>query len=237
MKQIIKSTVEPHSLVQHRANQPAAYYDNLPQAAKEDLRQSLLSEQGYICCYCMKRIPEKVKEDGKVSYDMKVEHYKCQDLHEDLQLNYKNLFGACTGNEGQSNRLQTCDTKKGNKELTINLLTNSPCCETLFKYNAEGEISSINDDEEINRQLNDVLNLNMDTLKISRREVYIEVQKRIEARSRQLGTKQLKIDYFEDEREWWLDRNENKFKPFCMVAVYYLNKKIRQNQKKQVSGS
>lgn len=229
MKQIIK-TAEPQSLIQHRANQPAAYYYNLLQAAKDDLRQSILSEQGYICCYCMKRIPEKVEKDGMVSYDMKIEHYKCQDLNEDLQLNYKNLFGACIGNEGQPNRMQTCDTKKGNSKLTINLLTNTPRCETLFKYNAEGEISSINDDQEINRQLNDVLNLNMQTLKICRSQVYTEVQKRVESRSRQLGTKQLKIGYFEDERQRWLDRNENKFKPFCMVAVYYLNKKIRQNQ-------
>ena len=228
MKQIIK-TVEPQSLIQHRANQPS-FFDNLPHAAKEDLRQSLLSEQGYICCYCMKRIPEKVEKDGIVSYDMKVEHYKCQDFHEDLQLNYRNLFGACIGNEGQPSRIQTCDTKKGNKELTINLLINAPCCENLFKYNAEGEIMSVDDNNEINRQLNEVLNLNMQTLKDGRSEIYLEVQRKVEAHSRQLGSKQLRVNYIEREKQDWLTPRDKKLKQYCMIAVYYLNKKIKQNQ-------
>ena len=222
MKQIIK-TAEPQSLVQHRANQPA-FFDNLPLVAKEDLRQSLLSEQGYICCYCMKRIPENT-----APY-MKVEHYKCQDFYEDLQLNYKNLFGACIGNEGQPSRIQTCDTKKGNTELTINLLTNAPYCENLFKYNAEGEIMSVDDNSEINRQLNEVLNLNMQTLKEGRSEVYLEVQRKVEAHSRQLGSKQLRVNYFEREKQDCLTPRDKKLKQYCMIAVYYLNKKIKQHQ-------
>jgi uncharacterized protein (TIGR02646 family) len=228
MKQIIK-IAEPQSLVQHRANQPA-FYEGLPLQAKDDLRQNLLSEQGNICCYCLKRIPEKVEKDGRVSYDMKVEHYQCQDHFPQLQLTYTNLFGACTGNEGKPKKLQTCDTRKGNEPLSINLLTNAPNCETLFKYNAEGEISSIDDNEDINRQLNETLNLNMQTLKDGRRQVYLEVQKKVEAESKQLGTGQLKLRYFETERQKWFNRNDNKHKPFCMVAIYYLSKKIRQNQ-------
>jgi uncharacterized protein (TIGR02646 family) len=228
MKQIIK-IAEPTSLVLHRANRPA-YFDNLPATAKEDLRQSLLAEQGHICCYCMKRIPEKVQTNGSVSYDMKIEHFQCQENFPLLQLTYNNLFGACTGNEGKPKRLQTCDTKKGNLTLTINPISNGPNCDTLFRYNSEGEIRSINDNEEINRQLNEVLNLNMQTLKDGRRQVYLEVQKRVEAESRHLGNKQLRVGYFEQEREKWLNRTNNKYKPFCMVAIYYLTKKIRQNQ-------
>jgi uncharacterized protein (TIGR02646 family) len=222
MKQIIK-TAEPQSLVRHRAKQHSNF-DNIPFDTKLELKESLLSEQGYICCYCMRRIPENI-----YPY-MKVEHYKCQDFHEDLQLNYKNLLGACIGNEGQPNRIQTCDSKKGNKELTINLLTNTPRCETLFKYNAEGEIMSIDDNSEVNRQLTEVLNLNMQSLKDGRREVYLEVQKNVEAQSRQLGTKQLRVNYFEHEKQNWLTPKDKKLKQFCMVAVYYLNKKIKQNQ-------
>ena len=56
MRQISKR-VEPKSLTQHRANKPA-YYEGLPFAAKDELRQTLLSEQGHLCCYCLKRIPE-----------------------------------------------------------------------------------------------------------------------------------------------------------------------------------
>jgi len=228
MKQITK-IAEPQTLVQHRARRHSSF-DNIPSSTKDDLRQNLLSEQGHICCYCLKRIPEKVEKDGRISYDMKVEHFQCQDNYPRLQLAYTNLFGSCTGNEGKPKKLQTCDTRKGNVDLTINLLSNAPNCETLFKYNAEGEISSIDDNEEINYQLNEVLNLNMQTLKDGRRQVYLEVQKKIEAESKHLGSRQLQIRYFEQEKQKWLTRNDNKFKPFCMVAIYYLSKKIRQHE-------
>jgi uncharacterized protein (TIGR02646 family) len=222
MKQIVKLN-EPNSLLEHRAN-AHSNFDNIPSNIKEQLRQNLLSEQGYICCYCMKRIPESNPPN------LKVEHFCCQADNEHLQLTYSNLFASCTGNEGQPKKIQTCDTKKGNSRLTINPISYPPNCETLFKFNAEGEISSVNDDAEINRQINEILNLNMQTLKDNRREIYIEVQKNVEAESRRLGSKQLKLRYFEKERSKWLNRLDNKFKPFCLVAVYYLNKKIRQSQ-------
>lgn len=227
MKQINKLP-EPNSLVVHRASQHSFFY-NIPQDAKEELKLNLLIEQGYICCYCLKRIPEKIDKDGLITYEMKVEHHQSQDGHQLLQLQYSNLFGACTGNEGKPGKLQTCDTKKGSQDLTINLIATQPNCEGLFKYNAEGEISSLDDDEDINRQINDILNLNMQSLKDARREVYLEVQKRVETEGRRLGTKKLKIKFFEQERDSWLSKTSQKHKPYCMVAVYYLRKKIRQN--------
>ncbi len=221
MKQIVKNA-EPNSLLQHRASQ-FANFDNIPLATKEELRQSLLSEQGYICCYCMKRIPEHT------SPYMKVEHYKCQDNFGALQLTYTNLIGACTGNEGQPKIKQTCDTKKGNSELTISPNSTLPICETLFKYNAEGEISSITDNADINRQLNEVLNLNMQTLKDGRREIYLQVQGRVIQESKK-SNKASFVKFLEQEKAKWLERTENKHRPYCSVALYYLTKKIKSNQ-------
>jgi len=225
VKQITKIQ-EPASLVEHRANQPA-YYHNLPDKAMNDLRTNLLLEQGHICCYCMKRIPEKIEKDGTKSYKMKVEHYQCQDRFEQLQLTYSNLFGACTGNEGQPKRLQTCDTKKANLDFTVNPTSTITNCETVIKYDAEGEIFTDND--EINRQLNEVLNLNMLTLKAGRKEVYLEVQNKVECESKKYAGKDLKKKFFEQEKTKWLTTTTDKYRPFCMVAIYYLNKKIRAN--------
>ncbi|HEY8657867.1 MAG TPA: hypothetical protein VIL78_02460 [Hanamia sp.] len=226
MKQITKIQ-EPASLVQHRANQPA-FYHNLPFAAMNDLRANLLFEQGHICCYCMKRIPEKVERDRTISYEMKVEHFQCQDRFEQLQLTYSNLFGACTGNEGQPRRLQTCDTKKANLDLSFNPTSTISNCETVIKYDADGEIYT--DSEEINRQLNEVLNLNMQTLKAGRREVYLEVQNKVEVESKKYADKNLRNRFFQQEKIKWLTTTTDKYRPFCMVAVYYLNKKIRANK-------
>ena len=223
MKQIVKLP-EPNSLLQHRASQ-FANFDNIPFATKEELRQNLLSEQGHICCYCMKRIPEHT-----LPY-MKVEHFKCQDNFGALQLTYTNLFGACTGNEGQPKIKQTCDTKKANLDLTINLLSTLPNCETLFKYNAEGEISSISDNADVNRQLTEVLNLNMQTLKDGRSEIYLEVQDRVRLESKKAKKDKASfVKFLEQEKLKWLERTDNKHRPYCSIAVYYLTKKIRSNQ-------
>lgn len=225
MKKISKEA-EPRLLVEHRANPPALYI-GLSAETKESLRQSLLFEQGYICCYCMRRIPEKIDNEGVISYKVKIEHYQCQDRYPYAQLTYANLHGACTGNEGKPKKIQTCDTKKANYDISINLLTNTPNCESLFKYNAEGEISSVSNDSAINYQLNEILNLNMQTLKDARREVYLTVQSHVETKSRQIAGNELKIKYFERERQKWITKVDGKYRPFCMVAFYYLSKKIK----------
>lgn len=224
MKQITK--IQPPKSFVEFCNKTHAIYDG-SDFPKEELRQNLLSEQGHICCYCMKRIPEKIVDDNIVTYEMKVEHFKCQELHEDLRLTYSNLFGACTGNEGNPKKLQTCDTSKGNLDLTINPTSTAPNCETIIKYDADGEIYTDND--EINRQLNEVLNLNMQTLKESRKAIYLEVQKKVELESRKYADRNLKKNFFEQEKTKWLTRTTGKHKPYCMVAVYYLNKKIHAN--------
>ncbi|MDR0605876.1 MAG: TIGR02646 family protein [Bacteroidales bacterium] len=214
MKQIIKDR-EPRSLTEYRLKQDSTF-NNLPPKVKQELRESLLKEQGYICSYCMKRIPEN---EG-----MKIEHYQCQSQRPELQLTYSNLLGVCMGNEGKPNNMQTCDTKKADTTLSINPLNQN--CELLFKYSAMGEISSIGGDVEINRQLNDVLNLNMQTLKENRKRVYMEVQKKIKKKSNG-KSKQSRQRDFEKERDGWLNKTNGKFKQFCMVAVYVLNKEIK----------
>lgn len=116
MKRIIKGK-ETLSLVEHRLK-PFADYDNYSE--KDELRVSLLTEQGHICCYCMQRISDS---------RMKIEHWKSQDDYPELQLDYNNLLGACQGGEGSPKHLQHCDTRKGNTEITINPLDTIKNCE------------------------------------------------------------------------------------------------------------
>ncbi len=141
MKYIRKGT-EPNSLTRHR-NREYSGFDNYRE--KDELRKTLLNEQKEICCYCMQRI----KKDK-----MKIEHWKPQTGYPDLQLNYKNLLGACLGNEGKPKHLQHCDTKKGDELITINPTRHN--CEILVKFSKSGEIYS--DDDNINKDLNETLN-------------------------------------------------------------------------------
>ena len=65
MKYIIKST-EPQSIIDWKnlANddwQPS--WDNLMNPQKGTLRESLVEEQGYICCYCQQRIDTSTRTE------------------------------------------------------------------------------------------------------------------------------------------------------------------------------
>jgi uncharacterized protein (TIGR02646 family) len=209
MKQIIKNQ-EPKSLLEHRL-QPFADYDNYPQ--KSELRTSLLVEQGYICCYCMQRI-----RDDK----MKIEHWRSQDEFPDLQLDYNNLLGACEGSQGSPKHLQHCDTKKGNARLTINPLDNLKNCEDLIKYHPNGEIYS--DDKIIDDELNQILNLNMQTLTKNRKLVLDEViQELISEQPKKDWTAEIlnrKIQKLSNKQK------DEKYQPYCQIAIYYLKKKL-----------
>ncbi|MFK0733270.1 MAG: retron system putative HNH endonuclease [Gloeotrichia echinulata GP01] len=209
MKRIIKGR-EPQSLLEHRLKS-FADYDNYSE--KDELRESLLTEQGHICCYCMQRI----------SADrMKIEHWQSQDEYEELQLDYNNLLGACEGGQGSPSHLQHCDTKKGNTEITINPLDNHRNCEDLIKYLGNGEISS--NDVTINNDLNQVLNLNMQTLVNNRKEV-------LELVLKQLKSQYPKGDWTEailnKKIQQWSDKqNDGKYKPYCQIVIYHLKKKL-----------
>ncbi len=214
MKAITKGN-EPASLTEHRANQYSSY-ENLD---KSDVRTSLLTEQGHICCYCMRRIPENGKIIGS-----KIEHFLCQEEHSQEELNYGNMLLACLGNEGSPKRLQTCDTKKGNQTLTYNPSNQARNIETLVKYKSNGEIYS--PDDILNTELETILNLNVPSLKSNRRVIFEEVQNRIRVEGRRQGNKALKKKFLENERTKLLSINNGKYTEFCMVGIYIIDKKL-----------
>ena len=209
MKKIIKQS-EPRSLVKHRS-QANANYDNYPD--KDDLRKSLLKEQGYICCYCMSRI----KSD-----EMKIEHWQPQTKYTSRQLDYRNLLGACMGNQGARPQNQHCDTRKGDSEITINPIEGDKNCENLIKYRPDGKIYS--DDVSINHDLNETLNLNLDFLKKNRSDaLFIVIRKLDEKFSNKTWAKitvQKEIDKLNI-------KDENGFYDvYCQFVVSYLKSKL-----------
>lgn len=209
MKRIVKIK-EPQSLLQHRLKK-FSDYDNYQE--KDELRACLLNEQGYICCYCMQRISAE---------KMKIEHWQSQDKYSSLQLDYNNLLGACEGGQGSLSHLQHCDTKKGNMEISINPLDNHRNCEDVIKYLATGEIYS--EDKSIDRELNEILNLNVDTLVENRKQVL------------EIAIKQLKSEYSKGDwtaailnkkiQQWSSKKKDGKYQPYCQIVIYYLKKKL-----------
>ena len=150
---------EPASLTAHRST-PLSDYGNY--AAKDGLRQALVTEQRGLCCYCMNRIRP---ETGSI----KIEHWQCQARYPDEQLNYRNLLGACSGEQGQPARLQHCDTSKGDRDIRWNPADPAHRIETRVRYELDGSIRG--DDADFDGQLNNVLNLNLAVLKNNRKRL------------------------------------------------------------------
>ena len=61
-------------------------WDNFQKPEKNIVHNSLLQEQGYICCYCGRRISRQ---------DSHIEHLKPRNQYPELALNYHNILASC----------------------------------------------------------------------------------------------------------------------------------------------
>ncbi|CAN1211148.1 hypothetical protein TUMEXPCC7403_13185 [Tumidithrix helvetica PCC 7403] len=218
MKHILKNKTEPSSLIEYRST-PNATYSGYHVGS--DLRQSLLKEQGYICCYCMQGITEA---------NMKVEHFKPQKTHPHLQLNYSNMLGACKGLGIKGS--QHCDTSKGNHEISLDPTNFMRNCEKILKYSSNGRIyagdSIIDNNPVIDRDLCKILNLNLQSLCDERRAILKALQKGLEIKS---PSKSATIPLLKQKlKEWSSKDSQGRYRAYCQVAIFYLQKRINQLQ-------
>lgn len=148
----IRKKQEPRALLTYRL-QPDASYPDMPKEVKDEILKSLQEEQGHLCAYCMRRIPQKKKEPG-----VSIEHWNPQSKNNRVGgLDYHNMLAVCSGNRGCGDEASlTCDARKGNKSLTVNPL--NPETLKTIRYKGNGVIFS--DDSAINDDLNERLNLN-----------------------------------------------------------------------------
>ncbi|MHC1725765.1 MAG: TIGR02646 family protein [Syntrophobacteraceae bacterium] len=208
----IRKGAEPPSLTAHRKT-PNCDYDNY--ADKGGLRHAIVTEQLGLCCYCMERI-----RNGPTT--MKIEHWHCQSEYPEEQLIYRNMLGACLGGEGQPERLQHCDTRKGEKYLRWNPAEQAHHIESRIRYDPDGTIRS--DEEDFDFQLNKVLNLNLRILKNSRKNVIDSV---IDWWKREKARLHDRVPRTRIERaiiSWSVGTGE--LRPYCQVAVWWLKQRL-----------
>ena len=207
MKYIVKSE-SPASLEAYKIMEGACY-DNIPKNVKEDVRQSLVSEQGGLCCYCGKRIlPD---------YHSVIEHLLPKGLkqYSHLQLEYNNLLCSCDGGEidrtGKTKSEKRkfplfCDDKKNNRILSLTPLDST--CEEQFSYDEEGHIYGITDAA---RETIEILGLDCSPL-VNLRKAAINPYLELEL----------------DEEGWNAEiddlsqRHDGNFRSFCFAIIYYI---------------
>ena len=213
-----KPANEPTGVIEKRTT-PGSTFDDLPKGL---LRQALLTEQGYICGYCMQRI-----NNEKTT---KIEHWEPR--NKTNEKNYMNLIAVCSGNyrwKGKDHfgrekkyHAEHYDTLKKNTPITISPLNKN--CETLVKFTPGGNIYSNN--ISIEKELKETLGLDLQHLVDERKLLIDSLKKEIEIASKNNPDKKAKKALLNNLLRNWSTPKKGKHKPFCQVAVAYINKKL-----------
>lgn len=201
----IEKNAEPAEWTQYRLTPGVDY------SSTSELKDSLLKEQGYICAYCMRRIPVKDKNSNENS---RIDHILSRKKHDVLKLDYKNMVVCCPG---AINNDFHCDKRKGEEDVTFDLF-NDAFISTISYKTRDGAIKSSN--ASFNVEMEGLLNLNNPLLKKNRLQALLGVIRSLDKRSWK------KSEIRGLLTQWSEKDNKGKLKPYCGIVAWYLNRKI-----------
>jgi uncharacterized protein (TIGR02646 family) len=182
-----------------------------------ELALALLREQGFICAYCMRKIPTTVAEKWINSV---VEHIKCRTKYGHLKLIYTNMVICCPG---RINSEAHCDDSKGDLDITFNLF--KPLLEQSIKYlSKNGSIYSTN--AIWNNEINNIIKLNNNLLRKNRLKALEGVQQLLEKENWRPAVISTQLEYWSSLH---LDTTDNEMKriEYCGIIIWYLQKTLR----------
>ncbi len=196
-------------MLQNPPNPGTATKDAAPYY-KTQLREELLKEQGYICCYCTRSINN--------SHTTKIDHFlpKEKDKYPQKVFTYDNLLACCDGGERDKERPRElyCDTKKGNQDPTNPVQVISPFhpnCEDFFEFDEMGKIHAVNGD-----------NLGKETIKffgLDARALNMLREKAINEYILNIWTEDMDTVL---ETSLLKERVNGRFQPFCTAIISVL---------------
>ena len=120
---------------------------------KNEVKEILLHEQHGICAYCMRRI--------HMDNHSRIEHLVPLSKNKDGAIDYNNMLGVCDGGEsaaGGKGHILCCDAHK--KETEIKLSPLNEIQMDKIAYDKDGKIYTDPMDEDMERDINEVLMLN-----------------------------------------------------------------------------
>ncbi len=132
MKYIMKGD-EPEEFKDWKAQENENWrpaYENLSGDIKKAVKNSLMAEQGHICCYCERLL---------IDTDSHIEHLKPQSNPSVDPLDFGNMLCSCQ-NLLKKGDPRHCGNRKEDNCLLITPLTNN--CGELFTYTHDGEIQA-----------------------------------------------------------------------------------------------
>lgn len=207
----IKKNPEPLSLTKwnQRRGGKTPDWKSFSKSVKDSVYESLLEEQGYICCYCQRRISRR---------ECHIEHFRPKSVYKNLIFDYKNLIASCQGEDEKRPTVPVhCGHKKRawfDEELMISPL--NPDCEQYFKYSSFGEIIATDDPEKQAAAKTTIEKLALDINKLSKmRRVAIDAALAVMEGLSDAEIEELAVSFK-------LPDAEGKFTPFSTVIIYML---------------
>ena len=215
----IKKQEAPQEFLDWKEKHPLSDYDKLGKKSsnkiKKIVHQSLLKEQGYICCYCQRSINQD---------DSHIEHFKPKDenYYPELALDYNNLLTSCQKLPIKEEP-KHCGHLKDNwydENLMISPLQED--CNEYFIYTAFGDILPSEDDEkkESAKITIEKLGLNIPKLKSERRGAIEGLQELLQQVGNSKETLEILIKNYDQVNE------EGYLNEFCEILIYFLKQYI-----------
>ncbi|MEA1966922.1 MAG: retron system putative HNH endonuclease [Thermodesulfobacteriota bacterium] len=108
-------------------------YDSMGGQLKNAVKESLMQEQGYLCCYCERRL---------ILHDSHIEHFNPQSNNEIDPLDYSNMLCSCQNRlkKGEPRHCGNLKDKWFDYELLVSPFDQE--CENRFSFKADGKIKS-----------------------------------------------------------------------------------------------
>ena len=208
MKYIDKKSEPPEFKAwKSKARKVPPKWKTLRGKVKQKVNESLLEEQGGLCCYC------KIEVDREHGH---IDHLLPRHDHHELVFAYSNLLYSCPEKTKEDREEedtekkvpQTCGHAKGNNELPIT--PRDKDCEKYFIYTEYGDIRGKNDDA---RETIRILNLNGSQLVCNRRQSIYE------------ETRETKNTLTPEEFDQWINsvlqrQSDGTFEPFWTTIKY-----------------
>ncbi|MCD6534100.1 MAG: TIGR02646 family protein [Deltaproteobacteria bacterium] len=160
MKYIMKNE-EPLKFSDWKALKNADWqptYADLRGDEKKAVKNSLMAEQGYICCYCERRL---------IDVDSHIEHLKPQSNPSVNPLDYGNMLCSCQ-NQLEKGDPRHCGNRKGDDWILITPLTDN--CEDFFTFTHDGKIQEPAQGDTVARETIKILGLDMPKLNDARKK-------------------------------------------------------------------
>lgn len=156
----IEKKAEPPELIEYKKTPGVCYEDMASRPEVRDpVKQSIVEEQYYICCYCGQRIFN--------NRNTNIEHLKSRKLYPHLDLSYENMLASCDGGSAKRSERdllgqrinkkfpEFCDAHKKEFDIPVHPLQQD--CSEHFIFDIDGQIIYDEDDqmaEETVRRLN-----------------------------------------------------------------------------------